>query len=249
MSEWPVSARSRPIPADWEWRSGWIASRPHAAPQCRDARGAVVRREAALTELASTRTGATPSSRPANGSPPRARYDAACSGALTSRGAKAPVRRRRGGELGMSGWGRGSSRRGPRSRAGADRGGCGRPRQPEPRASLRSGRRHCLGRRALAHRACTCRRRGRRDDRLRRDRRRDRRSHRAQRCRRAAASREPRAGADDHSPSPDRERRRQALSRREGARRPDPHADHALDDAQRRDELERMLGGGAFVTA
>ena len=55
--------------------------------------------------------------------------------------------------------------------------------RPNPGMAVRAGRRHGLGRRALARGARACRRRGRRDARLRRDRRRHRRRHRPPRGR------------------------------------------------------------------
>ena len=57
-----------------------------------------------------------------------------------------------------------------------------------------------------------------------------------------------RPGDHDHPPAADRERRRRALPGREDSRRPDPHPIERLDDAQRRDELERMLGGKEFIS-
>ena len=88
---------------------------------------------------------------------------------------------------------------------------------------------------------------GRRDPRVRRDRCRDRRRHRTPGRRDAGPARRARAGDHDHPPAADRERRRTALPGREGARRPDPHADRGASGDERRAELERMLGGEEFL--
>ena len=113
-----------------------------------------------------------------------------------------------------------------RARAGRHRRGRGRVPDPaEPRAAVRAGRRDRLRRRAVADRARDRRGRRRRDDGLRRDRRRHRRPDRPRRRRHARAARRAGAGDHDHAPAPDREPRRPALPGREGAGRPDPHAD------------------------
>ena len=106
---------------------------------------------------------------------------------------------------------------------GARRGRLPDPAEPGP--AVRPGRGDRLGRRALARRARARRRRRRRDARLRRDRRRHRRRHRPPRGRDAEPARGAGPGDHDHPPAADRERRRAALPGREGARRPDPHAD------------------------
>src|SRR5262249_15635455 len=54
-----------------------------------------------------------------------------------------------------------------------------------------------------------------------------RRPHRTRGRRDAAPARGARPGRDDHAPAADREPRRLPLPRREGARRPHPHADRA----------------------
>ena len=126
------------------------------------------------------------------------------------------------------------------------------PRPPESRPSVRARRRDRLRRRALADRARPphrgARGGGRAHDRLRRDRRRDRRPDGARGRRGAPGPRRSRAGRHHHAPASDCERCRRALPRREGAGRPDPHPDRATLDAERKEELERMLGGAEFLS-
>ena len=135
-----------------------------------------------------------------------------------------------------------------RARARADRSRRGGlPDPPERRSSVRARLRDRLGRRAVTDRTGAGRGRGRRDARLRRDRRRRRRHDRARRRRDSPAAGEPCAGRHDHAPAADRQRSRPSLSRREGGRRPDPHADRRRSTThERRDEVERMLGGASL---
>ena len=136
--------------------------------------------------------------------------------------------RRRGG----AGAGRRRSRRrrvsGRAARAGARRDRRRRGGVPDPaehRPPVRACRRDGVGRRALARGARDRCRRRRRDDDLRRDRRRHRRHHGARRRRHAQAPRRAGPGRDDHASAADRDGRRPSLPGREGARRPDGHAD------------------------
>ena len=56
-------------------------------------------------------------------------------------------------------------------------------------------------------------------------------------------------GGDDHAPAADREPRRAALPRREDSGRSDAHADPGTRRTmQRKDEIERMLGGREFLS-
>ena len=119
--------------------------------------------------------------------------------------------------------------------------------RPEPGHAARAGRGDRVGRRALAHRARDRGRRGRRHARLRRDRRGHRRRDRERRRPRARARRRAHAGDHDHAPAADRSARRPPLPRREGPGRPDAHAIKHLSEAEKTDELERMLGGRDFL--
>ena len=99
------------------------------------------------------------------------------------------------------------------------------PDPAQPRHAVRAGRRHGVGRRALARCACARRRRRRRDARLRRDRRRHRRRHRASRGRDAEPARRAGPGVTiTHLPQIANVADA-ALPRREGARRPDADGD------------------------
>ena len=119
--------------------------------------------------------------------------------------------------------------------------------RPNAGPAVRAGRRDRVRRRALPRRARDRRGRRRRDDGLRRDRRRDRRDDRARRRRHARAAGRPRAGDHDHAPAADREPRRPALPRREDPGRPDAHAHPGAAADERKEELERMLGGREFL--
>ena len=156
------------------------------------------------------------------------RIDRACPSApRRARGERETLRRSRRGRARLARDGRGRvPRRAPGARARADgrrRGDVPHPAERGP--PVRADRGHGLRRRALAGRA---RARGggrRRDARVRRDRRGHRRRDRTRGRRDAPAPRGASAGAHDHAPPADRERRRHALPRREGSGRSDAHAD------------------------
>ena len=117
--------------------------------------------------------------------------------------------------------------------------------RPNRGPAVRARRRDRVRRRAVPRRARDRGGRRRRDDGLRRDRRRHRRSDRA-RGRRARSQRlAERAQVITITHLPQiASRRRPALPRREGARRPDAHADRAARTrTSAEEELERMLGG------
>ena len=145
------------------------------------------------------------------------------------RGAAEPFAEAVAGELQSIGMGDGEFRVEVRERepgvTGADE--VGIPDPAERRLAVRTGRRDGVRRRALAGRARDRRRGRRRDDGLRRDRRRHRRHDRARGRRDAAAARRAGSGRDDHASAADRDGRRAALPGREGAGRPDAHADRS----------------------
>ena len=124
------------------------------------------------------------------------------------------------------------------------------PRPPERGHAAGARRDDRFGRRAVADRARApsgCPRACRRADRrLRRDRRRHRRRDGPCRRRRAPAARGAGPGDHDHPSSADRERRRPPFPRRKGPGDPTHTRIERLSDDDRREELERMLGGREF---
>ena len=132
--------------------------------------------------------------------------------------------RRRRARVARDGGGR-VPRRAARARGRADRRRRGDvPHPPQRRPSVRADRGHGFRRRAVAHRARARGGRRRRDARLRRDRRGNRWRDGTRRRGDAPAARRACAGADDHPPAADRERRRQPLPGGEDRRRPHAHA-------------------------